>query len=162
MAILKAFSLKKSCVVIDVIALGVIPKNDPWDERYIYLHGWLICMVLLYLGKYTVRPMDGFWNILTPLCLRSWGPSCDVPIHLRGRMCVDMTHWYILIPFFQDVIQHSCLLSACCICFMTFPSPTEDPATTRYRYFSQATQMFTKLQKKTCKIQPENSNQAKS
>ena len=80
----------------------------------------------MYLGKYTVRPMDGFWGYPDPpFCLRSWGPSCDVPIHLRGRMCVDMTHWYILIPFFQDVVQHSCLLSACCICFMTFPSPTE-------------------------------------
>ena len=27
------------------------PMTDPWDERYIYLHGWLIFMVNV--GKYT-------------------------------------------------------------------------------------------------------------
>ena len=31
------------------------PMTDPWDERYIYLHGWLIFMVNV--GKYT-SPMD--------------------------------------------------------------------------------------------------------
>ena len=35
---------------------GFLPMTDPWDERYIYRHEWLIFMVNV--GKYT-SPMDG-------------------------------------------------------------------------------------------------------
>ena len=33
-----------------------LPMTDPWDERYIFLHGWVIFMANV--GKCTVRPMD--------------------------------------------------------------------------------------------------------
>ena len=35
----------------------VIAHRNPWDERYIYLHEWLICMVNV--GRYTVHGCYG-------------------------------------------------------------------------------------------------------
>ena len=35
--------------------------HDPWDERYIYLHEWLVLMVNVVYGKYT-SPTDSFGN----------------------------------------------------------------------------------------------------
>ena len=54
---------------------------DPWDERYIYLHEWLIFMVFHVRYKYTILPWmllimrySTFMSCLSP-------PSRDLPIH---------------------------------------------------------------------------------
>ena len=40
-----------------MLFLCLWPMKDPWDERYIYLHEWVMYYGKL-VGKYTVRPMD--------------------------------------------------------------------------------------------------------
>ena len=44
----------------------VIAHRNPWDERYIYLHEWLICMVNV--GRYTVHGCYGMG--LCRLCFK--------------------------------------------------------------------------------------------
>ena len=60
---------------------------DPWDERYIYLHEWLICIVNV--GKYTIhgcygrrfenQRLDKTGHVSKDLS-KNWGSSKDCQI----------------------------------------------------------------------------------
>ena len=52
---------------------------DPWDERYIYLHEWLIFMGFHVRYKFTRTPLDAIMGHSTFICLSP--PSRDLPIH---------------------------------------------------------------------------------
>ena len=63
--------------------MGKKPMTDPWDERYIYLHEWLSCMVNV--GIYA-SPMDAMGYI----DFRS-SRNCGGGYHLL-LTCVQVLH----------------------------------------------------------------------
>ena len=64
--------------------------QDPWDERYIYLHECLI-FVGKSVGKYTVRPMDPSWhtncNVGTWIRFKVHSATPEVCQESLGRAC---------------------------------------------------------------------------
>ena len=73
---------------------------DPWDERYIYLHENRKKSTI-HVGKYTVRPMDPMWDMLSSIFRGAKKKKClllpgDEPprlsIQLPGRVPSAKTH----------------------------------------------------------------------
>ncbi len=61
------------------------PMTDPWDERYIYLHEWLILMVNV--GKYTIHGSYGKFelfelSVFVPCFCVSWAPCFGIRFSL--------------------------------------------------------------------------------
>ena len=38
-----------------------LPMTDPWDERYNYLHEWLIFTAMVHVGKCTIHGSYGLY-----------------------------------------------------------------------------------------------------